>query len=84
MVYGDYCGIWTWNNENESPHVEPIGLGNQFLNNGYGYIFKPLPEGDLEFMIYDGNWAQPHYDYEGNPYSVCSSFQAFRFCCGSQ
>ena len=77
MVYGDYCGIWTWNNENENPHVEPIGLGNQFLNNGYGYIFKPLPEGDLEFMIYDGNWAQPHYDYEGNPYSKGLIYPSF-------
>ena len=49
-VYGDYYGILE---DGGTPRF--INGGREFFHKDYGYIFKPLPSGDLQFKIYDGN-----------------------------
>ena len=47
MVMGDYEKTTT--NGNGGP--------SKYLKNGYGYIFKPVPDGDLEFHVYNGSYT---------------------------
>lgn len=43
MVMGDY----------EKTTTNGNGGSSKYLKNGYGYIFKPVPDGDLEFHVYN-------------------------------
>ena len=47
MVMGDY----------EKTTTNGNGGSSNYLKNGYGYIFKPLPDGDLEFHVYNGSYT---------------------------
>lgn len=55
-VYGDYYGRLNNGNTGFTSN------GRQCFNKDYGYVFKPLPSGDLQFKIYDGS----HLEYD-NP-----------------
>ena len=47
MVMGDY----------EKTTTNGNGGSSNYLKNGYGYIFKPVPDGDLEFHVYNGSYT---------------------------
>lgn len=47
MVMGDY----------EKTTTNGNGGSSSYLKNGYGYIFKPVPDGDLEFHVYNGSYT---------------------------
>lgn len=47
MVMGNY----------EKTTTNGNGGSSSYLKNGYGYIFKPVPDGDLEFHIYNGSYT---------------------------
>ena len=92
LVYGDYYAKWSVG-ENGEPSVEFItSYAQDFFHNGYGYIFKPLPEGDLEFMTlsYEESsneatdlarkleaLSEMHVDYEGTPYEYGLLYPSF-------
>lgn len=92
LVYGDYYAKWS-SDENGNIAVEmTTSYAKDLFHNGYGYIFKPLPEGDLEFMtlLYktssDENldlnnkisaMSAPHYDSEGNLYDMGLIYPSF-------
>lgn len=55
LVYGDYYAKYSYDGVSSS--IEFIGKGEEYFNNGYGFIFKPIPNGDIQFHIlsYDEN-----------------------------
>lgn len=77
MVYGDYYAKYSYDESTQRGSVSFLTGGELYFNNGYGYIFKPIPNGDIQFFIlsYDENQtnktsalAGPYYDDDGNPY----------------
>ena len=50
MVMGDYCA------KMDNGSVSIVSKNNPLIN-GYGYIFKPVPDGDLEFHVYNGSYT---------------------------
>ena len=92
LVYGDYYAKWS-SDENGNISVEmTTSYAKDLFHNGYGYIFKPLPEGDLEFMtlLYETSsnenldlnnkilaMSEPHYDSDGNLYDMGLIYPSF-------
>ena len=92
LVYGDYYAKWS-SDENGNISVEmTTSYAKDLFHNGYGYIFKPLPEGDLEFMtlLYETSsnenldlnnkisaMSEPHYDSVGNLYDMGLIYPSF-------
>ena len=49
MVMGDYVA--------KLKNGVVSGISNNKMTDGYGYIFKPVPDGDLQFHIYNGSFT---------------------------
>ena len=60
MVYGDYYAKLSGGTIKDAT--------TSYFNVGYGYIFKPLPEGNLQFLTYDGSLETEFYDENGERY----------------
>ena len=63
QVYGDYYAKLT------EGTVRMVAGKNQstYFSKGYGYIFKPLPEGELQFFVYNGSKLEDEiYDIDGS------------------
>lgn len=54
MVMGDYCAKMV------NGSVSNVGTNNP-LKKGCGYIFKPIPDGDLQFHVYNGSYTANTY-----------------------
>lgn len=57
MVMGDYCAKMT--------NGSVSNVGTNPLKNGCGYIFKPVPDGDLQFHVYNGSFTANTVDEHG-------------------
>ena len=72
MVYGDYYAKFSGYTSDGVANIRFTGLGSIYFHDGCGYIFKPLPEGDLQFFVYDRNgggnrgFMASYSDDEGN------------------
>ena len=63
QVYGDYYAKLS------EGTVRMVAGKKQstYFSKGYGYIFKPLPEGELQFFVYNGsNLEDEIYDIDGS------------------
>lgn len=57
MVMGDYCA--------KMVNGSVSNVGANPLKNGCGYIFKPVPDGDLQFHVYNGSFTANTKDEHG-------------------
>lgn len=57
MVMGDYCA--------KMANGSVSNVGTNPLKNGCGYIFKPVPDGDLQFHVYNGSFTANTIDENG-------------------
>lgn len=57
MVMGDYCA--------KMVNGSVSNVGTNPLKNGCGYIFKPVPDGDLQFHVYNGSFTAITVDEQG-------------------
>ena len=57
MVMGDYCAKMT--------NGSVSNVGTNPLKNGCGYVFKPVPDGDLQFHVYNGSFTANTVDEHG-------------------
>lgn len=63
MVMGDYAAYLSNGEITVNPHIEGL---SPFIS-GCGYVFKPIPNGNLQFHIYNGeNLVYDVKDDEGN------------------
>lgn len=49
MVMGDYCAIL----DDGEPKITDSGTVLSLMRDGCGYVFKPVPDGDLQFHVYN-------------------------------
>ena len=57
MVMGNYCA--------KMANGSVSNVGTNPLKNGCGYIFKPIPDGDLQFHVYNGSFTANTVDEHG-------------------
>lgn len=57
MVMGDYCA--------KMVNGAVFNVGTNPLKNGCGYVFKPVPDGDLQFHVYNGSFTANTIDENG-------------------
>ena len=57
MVMGDYCA--------KMVNGSVFNVGTNPLKNGCGYVFKPVPDGDLQFHVYNGSFTANTIDENG-------------------
>lgn len=62
-VMGDYCAIMKERNVS----ITNSNLVSRLMKNGCGYIFKPVPDGDLQFHVYNGSFTANTTDEHGEP-----------------
>lgn len=53
MVMGDYCAIL----DDGKIKITDSEAVSKLMRDGCGYIFKPVPDGDLEFHVYNGGFT---------------------------
>lgn len=57
MVMGNYCA--------KMANGSVSNVGANPLKNGCGYVFKPVPDGDLQFHVYNGSFTANTVDEHG-------------------
>ena len=65
MVMGDYIAYLSTSN-GKSLITNTVKDISPYLRPGCGYVFKPVPSGELQFHVYDGSLKYNEFDDEGN------------------